>query len=67
MTIARVEVIISVQRRRSWSRAEKERLVAARFEPGRHGIGGYAVSYAGYANRFATYPKFLVKGWGQPF
>ncbi|CAN7636002.1 hypothetical protein [Mesorhizobium sp. LjNodule214] len=50
MTIARVEVITSVQRRRSWSRAEKERLVAATFEPGRHGIGGYAVSYAGYAN-----------------
>ncbi|RWM73164.1 MAG: hypothetical protein EOR81_29070 [Mesorhizobium sp.] len=34
MTIARVEVITSVQRRRRWSRAEKERLVAATFEPG---------------------------------
>ena len=33
MTIARVEVITSVQRRRRWSRAEKERLVAATFEP----------------------------------
>ncbi|MGX9576798.1 hypothetical protein [Mesorhizobium sp. f-mel] len=34
MTIARVEVITSVQRRRRWWRAEKERLVAATFEPG---------------------------------
>ncbi|TIQ16653.1 MAG: hypothetical protein E5X51_34100 [Mesorhizobium sp.] len=33
MTIARVEVITSGQRRRRWSRAEKERLVAATFEP----------------------------------
>ena len=29
-----VEVITSVQRRRSWSRAEKERIVAAALEPG---------------------------------
>src|ERR1700674_248753 len=29
-----VEVITSVQRRRSWSRAEKERIVAAAMEPG---------------------------------
>jgi len=29
-----VEVITSVQRRRRWSRAEKERLVAATLEPG---------------------------------
>jgi transposase len=29
-----VEVITSVQRRRRWSRAEKERLVAAAMEPG---------------------------------
>ena len=28
------EVITSVQRRRSWSRAEKERIVAAAMEPG---------------------------------
>lgn len=34
MTISRVEVITSVQRRRRWSRAEKERLVAATLEPG---------------------------------
>ena len=34
MTKAQVEVITSVQRRRSWSRAEKERIVAAAMEPG---------------------------------
>ena len=30
----RIEVITSVQRRRRWSRAEKERIVAAAIEPG---------------------------------
>ena len=34
MTKAKVEVITSVQRRRHWSRAEKERIVAAAMEPG---------------------------------
>ena len=34
MTKAQVEVITSVQRRRYWSRAEKERIVAAAMEPG---------------------------------
>jgi len=34
MTMSRVEVITSVERRRRWSREEKERLVAASFEPG---------------------------------
>lgn len=34
MTIPRVEVITSVERRRRWSREEKERLIAASFEPG---------------------------------
>ena len=29
-----IEVITSVQRRRRWSRAEKERIVAAAIEPG---------------------------------
>ncbi|WP_352912363.1 transposase [Mesorhizobium sp. M1252] len=29
-----IEVITSVERRRRWSREEKERLVAATFEPG---------------------------------
>ena len=34
MTQAQVEVVTSVQRRRRWSRAEKERIVAAALEPG---------------------------------
>ena len=34
MTEAQVEVITSVQRRRHWSREEKERIVAAAMEPG---------------------------------
>src|SRR5687768_11581268 len=34
MTKSQVEVITSVQRRRRWSVAEKERLVAAAIEPG---------------------------------
>jgi transposase len=33
MTKTQVEVITSVQRRRRWSRAEKERIVAAAMEP----------------------------------
>ncbi len=34
MTNERVEVITSVERRRRWSRADKERLVMASLEPG---------------------------------
>src|SRR5262245_25517752 len=34
MTKAQVEVITSVQRRRRWTLAEKERIVAAAIEPG---------------------------------
>lgn len=34
MTKAQVEVITSVQRRRHWSRADKEQIVAAAMEPG---------------------------------
>jgi transposase len=34
MTKSQVEVITSVQRRRRWSRGEKERIVAAALEPG---------------------------------
>ena len=34
MTIERVEVITSVQRRRRWSASEKQQLVAASLEPG---------------------------------
>jgi transposase len=34
MTKTQVEVVTSVQRRRRWSRADKERIVAASLEPG---------------------------------
>jgi transposase len=34
MTKTQVEVITSVERRRRWSRSEKERIVAAAMEPG---------------------------------
>jgi transposase len=34
MTKTQVEVVTSVQRRRRWSRGEKERIVAAAMEPG---------------------------------
>ncbi|RWO52585.1 transposase, partial [Mesorhizobium sp.] len=34
MTKHQIEVITSIERRRRWSREEKERLVAATFEPG---------------------------------
>ena len=34
MTMTRMEVITAVQRRRRWSRAEKECIVAAALEPG---------------------------------
>lgn len=34
MTMPRVEVITTVERRRRWSRADKERLVAASLAPG---------------------------------
>jgi len=34
MTKQHVDVITSVQRRRRWSQAEKERIVAAALEPG---------------------------------
>jgi transposase-like protein len=34
MTKQHIEVITSVERRRHWSREEKERLVAAALEPG---------------------------------
>ena len=34
MTSSRMELITSVERRRRWPRAEKERLVAASLEPG---------------------------------
>ncbi|MFG1230174.1 IS66-like element accessory protein TnpA [Xanthobacter wiegelii] len=38
MPLSRVEVITSVERRRRWPRAEKERLVALALEPGASAI-----------------------------
>ena len=68
MTMSRVEVIASVQRRRRWSRAEKERLVAATLEPGVTVLGSVAGSWrasdircrliAGL--RTALYPRLVV-------
>jgi transposase-like protein len=40
-----VEVITSVERRRRWSRAEKERIVAAAMEPGAVGSPRLWCSY----------------------
>ena len=54
MTNATVEVITSVQRRRRWSAAEKERLVAASLEPG---VGVSAV-----ARQAGIHPSQLY-GW----
>ena len=34
MTMVRGEIITALERRRRWSREEKEQLVAASFEPG---------------------------------
>src|SRR3974390_3223902 len=39
MTSGRIEVITSVERRRRWSAAEKQRLGAATLEPGARGSG----------------------------
>src|SRR5258708_13308196 len=49
-----VEVITSVERRRRWSRAEKERLVAASLEPG--------ASVASIAREAGIHPSQLY-GW----
>jgi transposase-like protein len=45
-----VEVITSVQRRRRWSRAEKERIVAAALEPG--AVAGAQVGTAPNMNKY---------------
>jgi transposase len=54
MTNERIEVITSVERRRRWSRAEKERLVAASLEPG--------VSVSSIAREAGIHPGQLY-GW----
>jgi transposase len=42
MAETQIEVITSVERRRRWSSAEKERLVAASLEPGCCGVASPA-------------------------
>jgi transposase len=54
MTKSQVEIITSVQRRRRWNAAEKERLVAASLEPG---VGVSAV-----AREAGIHPSQLY-GW----
>jgi transposase len=54
MTNGQIEVITSVQRRRRWSTAEKERLVAASLEPGG--------SVSAVARAAGTHPS-QVYGW----
>jgi len=54
MTIGRVEVITSVERRRRWSTAEKRQLVAATLEPG--------ASVSAIARRAGVHPSQLY-GW----
>lgn len=54
MTNGRVEVITSVQRRRRWSLAEKEQLVAASLEPG--------ASVSAVAREAGIHPSQLY-GW----
>jgi transposase len=54
MTNGRVEVITSVQRRRRWSVAEKEQLVAASLEPG--------ASVSATAREVGIHPSQLY-GW----
>jgi len=54
MTNSRVEVITSVERRRRWSSAEKQRLVSASLEPG--------ASVSAIAREAGIYPGQLY-GW----
>jgi transposase len=54
MTNGRVEVITSAERRRRWSSAEKERLVAASLEPG--------ASVSSIAREAGIHPSQLY-GW----
>ncbi len=54
MTSGRVEVITSVERRRRWSSAEKQQLVAATLEPG--------ASVSTIARRAGIHPSQLY-GW----
>jgi transposase len=59
MTKSQVEVITSVQRRRRWPRAEKERIVAAALEPG--GAAGRGCGREGRSRGTS-----VQKGFGRP-
>ena len=56
MTKTQVEVITSVQRRRRWSQAEKERVVAAALEPG--------AAASAVARQFGIHPSQVFR-WRQ--
>ena len=58
MASGRVEIITSVERRRRWSAAEKQRLVAATLEPG--------ASVAAVAQQAGVHPSQLW-GWRRQF
>jgi transposase len=63
MTNERVEVITSVQRRRRWSAAEKQQLVAASLEPGAsvsalaREAGIHASQLYGWRRQLGAYPS----------
>ncbi len=63
MTKQHIEVITSVERRRRWSREEKERLVAACLEPGAsvseiaRSAGIHSGSYSVGVRSFAKYQR----------
>jgi transposase len=63
MTSGRVEVITSVQRRRRWSAAEKQQLVAASLEPGAsvsalaREAGIHASQLYGWRRQLRAYPS----------
>ena len=62
MTNGQIEVITSVQRRRRWSRAEKERIVAAALEPGARWHAKLEYTPASYSvadNSFANESPWL--------
>jgi transposase len=65
MTKTQVEVITSVQRRRRWTRAEKERIVAAALQPG--AVASEVARAAGiYTSQLFRWRRQLCKGGPQP-
>ena len=64
--LSRVEVITSVERRRRWSRAEKERLVAASFEPG-VSVSEVARSAGLHVSQLFRWRKMLCAGSASGF